>query len=39
MDLARDIEAFDERFGAEAMEEWRAAGSNDPHPDDRADDE
>lgn len=39
MDLARDIDAFDERFGSERMDEWRTAGSDEPHPADRTDDE
>lgn len=38
-DIARDIDAFDDQFGSEGMDEWRAAGSDEPHPDDRTDDE
>ena len=32
---ARDLETFDERLGPEEMDEWREAGSDEPHPTDR----
>jgi hypothetical protein len=35
MDLARDIERFDEQFGREDMDAWREAGSEKPHPSNR----
>lgn len=39
MSFARDVETFDEQFGGEDMDEWRDAGSDSAHPDDRASEE
>lgn len=39
MSLARDIKAFDEQFESEDMDEWREAGSDSAHPDDRTSEE
>lgn len=34
-DLSRSLDALNDKLGAEDMEEWRAAGTDDSHPSDR----
>lgn len=37
IDLARDLETFDDQLGVEDMDEWRAAGGDEPQPRDESD--
>lgn len=39
MDLARDLDTFDDRLGDEDMDAWRAAGGDDPQSRDRPDED
>lgn len=35
VNLSRSLDALDDQLGSEDMDDWREAGSDDPHPSDR----